>query len=110
MTRIILACVAACAIVAPASAEQLSPMQARSISLGEVNGVAYFTAGSDGYEVVATLQAGDQGIPMRFMATLASGQKMLVSVPRATSQAAYDLQIAREGDAIFVTDAASMMN
>ena len=85
-------------------AEELAPMQARSIALGDVTGVAYFTVGNDGYQVVATLAGSDGATPMRFTATLAAGQSMGVSVPRAAGQAPMGIEIARLGDSVFVSE------
>jgi hypothetical protein len=93
-----------------AQAEELSPMQAKMITLGDVTGVAYYTVDSDGFRVVATLAAGENGMPMRFIATLASGQKVIVSVPQAADEAPMELQIARLGDAVIVTDTAALTN
>jgi hypothetical protein len=87
-------------------AEELGPMQARSIALGDVTGVAYYTVGNDGYRVVATVAAGESGTPVRFVATLASGQKVTVSVPRPAETAPMELEFARLGDAVVVTGAA----
>jgi hypothetical protein len=69
---------------AGAQADELMPMQARSLALGEVTGVAYYTIPDEGYHVVATLAAGESGTPMRFVATLSAGQKVLMSVPIRT--------------------------
>src|SRR5260370_6357370 len=57
-----------------ASAEELRPIEAKSLQLGEMNGVAYYTEQSHGYRVVTTL-AGQDGTPVRFESILLPGQK-----------------------------------
>ena len=110
MIRIAAGLLAVFAAATGAQAEELSPMQAKSIALGDVTGVAYYTVASDGFRVVATLAAGENGQPMRFIVTLVSGQKVIVSVPQAADEAPMELQIARLGDAVVVTDTAGLMN
>ena len=82
-------------------------MEARTIVLGDTAGVAYYTVAEDGFRVVATLAAG-QGMPIRFVATLTAGQKVVVSVPRAVIGSSLEVEIARRGDEIFVSDAAAV--
>jgi hypothetical protein len=78
-------------------------MQAHSITLGDMQGVAYYTATADGYQVVATFAAGEQGTPVRFVATLMVGQKLIVSVPRSASEEPLAVQIGRFGDSVVVS-------
>ncbi len=55
MTRIAAGLIAALAVVGTAQAEDLRPLQARSIEIGHASGVAYYTVSDDGFRVVATL-------------------------------------------------------
>ena len=69
------------ASVTTAHADGLRPIEAKSIDLGEVSGVAYYTAEHDGFHVVATLAEGDAGTPIRVVSVLASGQRVVLSTP-----------------------------
>ena len=104
MTRIGTGLLAAIGLVGAAQAEQLNPMQAKSIKLGETTGVAYYTIADDGFRVVATVTASDAGRPTRFIATLTSGQSVVVSVPQAWHETARNLEIKREGDIVTVSE------
>lgn len=104
MTRIGTGLLLATGLVGAAHAEQLDPMQATSIELGAITGVAYYTIADDGFRVVATLAAGEAGTPMRFISTLTSGQGVLVSVPRALHETARQLEIKRNGDIVTVSE------
>ena len=79
-------------------------MQARSIALGEVSGVAYYTVSEGGYEVVATVTTAEDASPARFVATLAAGQQITLSVPRAENEKPLELVFARLGDSLIVSD------
>ncbi len=96
------------ALSGSASAAEMRPMQATSIALGDVTGIAYYTVAEDGFQVVATLAAGEGGAPMRFVTTLADGQSMLVSVPQAADQTPMELKFARLGDSLSVSEAATV--
>ena len=97
---------AALAALGTAQAEDLGPMQARSIALGEVSGVAYYTVSEGGYELVATVAASDDSTPVRFVATLAAGQQIILSVPRAENEKPIELVFARLGDSVIVSGGA----
>ena len=103
MIRIAAGLFAALAISTFAQASEMRPMQATSISLGQVTGVAYYSETADGYQVVATLAAGENGTPMRVVTTLAAGQRMLVSVPQNADQAPIEVEFARLGDSVSVS-------
>jgi hypothetical protein len=94
---------------ATANAMDLKPIQAASISLGEVTGVAYYTVEPNGYRVIATLAAGDRSTPMRFEAVLTDGQSLLVSAPGPANSDADELVIAREGNKLTITDTPSVV-
>ena len=104
MTRIGTGLLAAISLVGAAQAEQLNPMQAKSIELGGTTGVAYYSIADDGFRVVATVAASEAGAPMRFIATLTSGQSVVVSVPHALHETARQLEIKREGDIVTVSE------
>jgi len=84
-----------------AGSEALTPAFGRSIELGAVNGVAYYTVEEDGFRVVATLA--DAGAkPVRFEAVLAPGQKVILSSPNGYGEAPAKVQISRDADAVRV--------
>lgn len=100
--------VAALAVLAPggvAAAGDLKPMHSRSINLGTITGVAYYTVEPDGYHVVATLAQNDAGAPVRFETVLVSGQTMTLSTPRATGMPPVKVEISRTADQIHVLEA-----
>ena len=88
-----------------AHADGLRPIQAKSIDLGDVSGVAYYTAEHDGLHVVTTLAEGEAGTPIRVVSVLAPGQRVVLSTPQAGA-----LEISREGDSVFVRKANAASN
>jgi hypothetical protein len=72
--------VVATAVAFTARAEVLRPIRAKSLHLGEMDGVAYYTVQDHGYRVVATL-ASQGGTPVRCESTLLPGQKVVMSIP-----------------------------
>ncbi len=84
-----------------AQAGELQPIAAQSISLGGVAGVAYYTVEPDGYRVVATMAAQD-GTPIRFVATLAPGQEVVISAPGKVGEKESQLVLARMGDRLVI--------
>jgi hypothetical protein len=89
-----------------AHANGLRPIEGRSIDLGDVSGVAYYTVEPDGFRVVTTLAQGERGTPIRFVSVLAPGQRVVLSTP----QAAGALEISRNGDSLFVRKANAFSN
>jgi hypothetical protein len=89
-----------------AHADGLRPIDAKSIDLGEVSGVAYYTVERDGFHVVTTLAQGSAGTPIRVVSVLAPGQ----SVAFSTSHEAGVLEISRHGDSVLVRKAKSVTN
>jgi hypothetical protein len=89
-----------------AHANGLRPIEGRSIDLGDVSGVAYYTVEPDGFRVVTTLAQGERGTPIRFVSVLAPGQRVVLSTP----QAAGALEISRNGDSLFVRKANALSN
>jgi len=100
------ALLAAALAAAAAQAEEIAPTAARSVTLGPVSGVVYYTVERDGDRVVATLSA-DAQTPVRFVATLADGQSLLLSVPGAVGQKATEVTFVRHGDKVFCIDDAT---
>ena len=92
----------AVAITSAAQAGELRPIEGRTINLGEVSGVVYYTVEREGLHVVATLAQGDSGTPVRIEALLAPGQSVLLSAPRGVGMAAQTVEISRHDDRILV--------
>jgi hypothetical protein len=86
------------------AAAELTPGRGASIALGDVSGVAYYTAEPDGYRVVATLAAGENTTPIRFVAVLQPGQKAVVSVPGKPGANETAVEIARVGDRVCIAN------
>ena len=84
-----------------AHAEGLRPIQAKSIDLGEVAGVAYYTIERDGFHVVTTLAQGEAGTPIRVVSVLAPGQHVVLSTASHTG----GLEITRQGNSVLVRKA-----
>lgn len=100
----LVASAAVCALFAQAArAAEMKPIEAQSIALGDLKGVAYYTVETDGYRVVTTLADAESGQPVRFVGTLAPGQKLSFSVPRAAGTLPIAAEIARTGDKVFIT-------
>src|ERR1700743_1896189 len=85
-----------------AHADGVRPIAARSIDLGEVSGIAYYTVERDGFHVVTTLAQGDAGTPIRVVSVLAPGQSVILSTPRSEQHLADSIEISRKGDSLFV--------
>ena len=92
-------------LAAAARADGLRPIEGKSIDLGEISGIAYYTVERDGFHVVATLAQGEAGTPIRVVTVLAPGQHVVLSTP----QQAGAIEISRKGDSVLVrtTNAAS---
>ncbi|MEH2513398.1 hypothetical protein V1291_004752 [Nitrobacteraceae bacterium AZCC 1564] len=89
-----------------AHASGLRPIEGKSIDLGEVSGVAYYTVERDGFHVVMTLAQGKEGTPIRVVSVLAPGQSVVFS----TAQQPGGLEISRKGDSVLVRKAAAVAN
>ena len=89
-----------------AHADGLRPIQGKSIDLGGVSGIAYYTVERDGFHVVATLAQGEAGTPIRVVSVLAPGQRVVLSTP----QQADAIEISRKGDNVFVRNAHTASN
>jgi hypothetical protein len=89
-----------------AQANGLKPIEGRSINLGDVSGVVYYTVEPDGFRVVTTLAQGEAGTPIRFVSVLAPGQRVLLSTPRQADA----VEISRNGDDVSVRKASPLSN
>jgi hypothetical protein len=89
-----------------ARADGLRPIEAKSIDLGGVSGIVYYTVERNGFHVVTTLAQGESGTPFRVVSVLARGQRVVVSTP----QQANALEISREGDSLLVRPAKAVSN
>jgi hypothetical protein len=87
-----------------AHAGGMRPIEAKSIDLGEVSGVAYYTVERDGLHVVTTLAQGETGIPIRVVSVLAPGQSVVLSTPHASGA----IEISRKGDGLLVRKATAV--
>jgi hypothetical protein len=106
----LLAAAFALAAVGPAHADGVRPVEARSIELGEVAGVAYYTIERDGFRVVTTLTHGEAGTPVRVVAVLAPGQSVVLSTPRDAGAAPAAVEISRQADTVLVRKTAAVTN
>jgi hypothetical protein len=86
-----------------AHAGSVQPIEARSIDLGEVSGVAYYTVERDGFRVVMTLAQGEAGTPVRVVAVLVPGQSVVLSTPHEPGT----VEISRQADTVLVRKAAA---
>jgi len=94
------------ASVAAARADGLRPMEGKSIDLGGISGIAYYTVQRDGFHVVTTLAQGEAGTPVRVVTVLAPGQRVVLSTP----QQAGAIEISRKGETVLVRKAAAGSN
>jgi hypothetical protein len=104
--RTILAAAFALAFTGAAHAGDFPPLEAKSIDLGGVSGVAYYIVERDGYRVVAILAEGETGTPVRFETLLAPGQSVVLSTPRDEGPVGKAIEISRRDDQVLVQDAA----
>lgn len=96
-------------VAGAATADELHPIQATSVTLGAMNGVAYYTAETGGDRIVATLSdSGSQAF--RVEATLRPGQSLVLSVPRGAGEPPIEVVFDRRGDRVFVSDAAAKID
>jgi len=108
--RIILAATFALAVTGAARADGLPPLEARSIDLGDVSGIAYYIDSSDGFRLVAILAQGETGTPVRFETLLTPGQSVVLSTPRDEGVAPVAVEISRQADTVLVREAAAATN
>ncbi|MDZ5697994.1 hypothetical protein [Chelativorans sp. M5D2P16] len=83
-----------------AAASDLAPESGHSLHLARFNGTLYYTVEEDGFHVVATLAEGEDGLPVRFMAILADGQVLAISVPGRPGETGEKIEILRAGSKV----------
>jgi hypothetical protein len=105
--RTILVVTFALAFTGAAHAGDFPPLEAKSIDLGGVSGVAYYIVERDGYRIVVILAQGETGIPVRFETLLAPGQSVVLSTPRDEGAVGQAIEISRRDDQVLVQDAAA---
>ena len=103
---VVFAAAFALASLGAAHADGLRPIEAKSIDLGEVSGVAYYTVERDGFHVVTTLAQGTAGTPIRVVSVLAPGERVVFSTPDQAGA----LEISRSGDNVLVRKAKALSN
>ena len=96
----------AIASLTTARAEGLRPIEAASIDLGGISGVAYYIVERDGFHVVATLAQGVAGTPVRVESVLAPGQRVVLSTPLKAAA----IEISREGDSVLARRTSAVAN
>jgi hypothetical protein len=101
--RSIVAAGLAFGVVGAAHADNLGPVEAQSIDLGEVSGIAYYTVQQDGFHVVATLgQSGEGATPVRVETVLVPGQSVRFSTAHAVGVAPETVEFSRLNDQVVV--------
>src|SRR5262245_8152390 len=94
----VLAAALSLASLGTAHADGLRPIEAASIDLGGLSGVAYYTVERDGFRVVTTLAQGEAGTPVRLVTVLAPDQSVVLATPRGQGS----IEIRRQGNAVHV--------
>lgn len=94
--------IALLAITGTGIASELPPGGGYSIHLDRFNGAVYYTVNQEGYRVVATIAEGNDGLPVRFVATLTDGQTLAISVPGNLGEPSQLVEFARTGGRLFV--------
>ena len=98
---ILLAAVSSAALAEEFRSIELHPIEAKSLRLGDVSGVAYYTVQGQGYRVVVTV-AGQGSTPVRFESTLLPGQKIAMSMPGSAGADERTVEFSRQGDHLLV--------
>ena len=109
MTKTALLALSALLSASAAQAGEIKPLAAQSVVLEDASGVIYYTKEAEGFRVVATMSAVEGAAPVRFVATLADGQAVTVSIPAEAGKAPRELEISRDGDVLTVGDAEPLM-
>jgi hypothetical protein len=86
----------------------VQPIEGKDIHLGNVSGVANYTIEPDGFHVVITLAQGEVGTPVRMVAVLAPGQRVVLSTPLGADQDANTVEISRQADTVLVRTLAAV--
>ncbi len=101
-TVAVLAATLATTLAANLHADPLAPVRAKSIELGALSGVVYYTVEPDGYRLVATLAVDGAANPFRVVATLASEQSVTLSAAREDGRPPVEVHFTRRGDQLLV--------
>jgi hypothetical protein len=94
----------ALSVAGPSRTAGLEPVRGRTIDLGALSGVAYYTVERDGFHVGATLARRDAA-PVRLEAVLAPGQGVVLSAPREAGAPSDVLEISRRSGTLLVRKA-----
>lgn len=100
-----LASLGSLASLGAAHADGVQPLQAASIDLGNVSGVAYYTVESGNFHVITTLVQGETGTPVRVVADLAPGQSIVLSASGEAGSDPAAVEISRQDDRLLVREA-----
>jgi hypothetical protein len=106
--NILLAAALPLAFLGAAHADDVRPIEGKDIHLGNVSGVANYTVERDGFHVIITLAQGEAGTPVRMVAVLAPGQRVVLSTPQEANQNATTVEISRQADTVLVRDLAAV--
>lgn len=87
---------------ATAQAFELKPVQATSIALGDVVGVAYFDTVGSKFRLVATVSNQD-GTPIQVTAMLDQNEAVTISVPGPVGFPAQEVGFVRKGEVVEVS-------
>ena len=94
------------ALACPAVAGELSPLQAGTFVLGNHTASVFYTVRDGLYDVVTTIapDADLKGGPMRFVGSLAPGQKQIISLGEfGTTAAPRTLELLNNGEYLVAT-------
>ena len=93
-----------------AYADGLQPVEARSLDLGIVSGVAYYTVEPEGFRVVATpSQPGESTTPVRVEALPGQGQRVILSTPHDVGVASELVEISRQADTVLIRNCPGLL-
>ena len=100
---LLIACAIAVVLLAGGvRANSVRPIEGKPIDLGTFGGIAYYTVTPDGYRLVVTMMPSGTQTPVRFVATLAPGQSVTLSTPRALGEPAIEVRFRHQGESLFV--------
>ena len=94
------------ALAWPAAAGELAPLQAGTFLLGNHTASVFYTVRDGLYDVVTTIapDADLKGAPVRFVGSLAPGQKQIISLGEFASTAApHTLELLNNGEHLVAT-------
>jgi hypothetical protein len=91
--------------LSPAIAQELKPVQAQSVELGNASGVAYYTVEPGGLRVVVTLVQENEASPVRVETLLGPDQSVVLSTPRGPGAAPELVEFRRSENALVIRKA-----